>query len=78
MTWLYRLEPGAEARRFAQRFGDERLVSALRLHRGLDPTAIVDRVFADVIEYQTVATPKDDQTLVVVQRVARDTTEGAA
>jgi sigma-B regulation protein RsbU (phosphoserine phosphatase) len=67
-----------EAVRDDEEYGDERLVKALRLHRGLDPTAIVDRVFADVIEYQSVTTPKDDQTLVVVQRVARDMKEGAA
>jgi len=36
LAWLYRIDPGADARRFAQRFGDEALVSSVdKLTRAL-------------------------------------------
>jgi sigma-B regulation protein RsbU (phosphoserine phosphatase) len=67
-----------EATRDDEEYGDDRLLAVLRTARRLDPTAIVERVFADVADYQVETTPRDDQTLVVVQRVTSDGPEGVA
>ncbi|MCU0233415.1 MAG: PP2C family protein-serine/threonine phosphatase [Thermoanaerobaculales bacterium] len=54
----------------AEEYGTERLVHVLRVARHLDPIAIVDRVFADVEAFSSTSPPADDQTLVVVKRMA--------
>ncbi len=56
-------------------YGEERLVSAMRAARHLDPIAIVDRVFSDVEEFAAVSPPADDQTLVVIKRHAPEIEE---
>ena len=46
-----------------------RLVSSLRHH---EAATVVDKVFADVAEFSHRAPPEDDQTLLVVTRIAED------
>lgn len=66
---------GAEA---DEEYGLERLVAAVRSVRRLHPTAIVDRVFSDVAEFSDVTPPRDDQTLMVVERQAMELEKGIA
>jgi sigma-B regulation protein RsbU (phosphoserine phosphatase) len=51
-----------------EEYGPERLIHAVRTARHLDPTAIVDRIFTDVVEFSQQAPPNDDQTVVVLKR----------
>lgn len=73
-----RLEPGDSVVAFSDgvteatrldgaEFGEERLMAAARANRALEPTALVDALFAAVRDFAGDIAPKDDITVAVVR-----------